>query len=41
MKSIHSVEHFHIMLKAPDMEFVHEITHGDVPLVEKLCAVHQ
>ncbi|KAI1911376.1 hypothetical protein LOZ61_003899 [Ophidiomyces ophidiicola] len=39
LKSIHSVEHFHVMLKAPDMGFVHEITGGDVPLAEKLRGV--
>ncbi|EAS33454.1 uncharacterized protein CIMG_04478 [Coccidioides immitis RS] len=38
LKSVHSVEHFHIMLKAPDMAFVHEITNGDVPLVAKVRA---
>ncbi|EEP76846.1 conserved hypothetical protein [Uncinocarpus reesii 1704] len=36
LKSVHSIEHFHVMLKAPDLEFVHEITKGDVPLVEKI-----
>ncbi|WEW58987.1 hypothetical protein PRK78_004455 [Emydomyces testavorans] len=36
LKSVHSLEHFHIMLKAPDQEFVHEITNGDVPLIEKM-----
>jgi len=36
LKSIHAVEHFHVLLNNPDMEFVKEITHGDIPLVEKV-----
>ncbi|KAL8943184.1 MAG: hypothetical protein Q9216_001238 [Gyalolechia sp. 2 TL-2023] len=35
LKSIHSVEHFHVMLFDPDPEFVKEVTHGDVPLSRK------
>ena len=29
LKSIHSMEHFHVMLFDPDMAFVKEITNGD------------
>jgi len=29
LKSIHSVEHFHVMLYDPDPEFVREVTKGD------------
>lgn len=36
LKSVHAVEHFHVMLKDPDMGFVEVITQGDVPLVEKV-----
>lgn len=32
LKSIRSVEHFHVMLFDPDPEFVREITNGDIPL---------
>jgi len=31
LKSVHAVEHFHVMLYDPDMAFIHEITNGDVP----------
>ncbi|KIW09483.1 uncharacterized protein PV09_00361 [Verruconis gallopava] len=31
LKSIHAVEHFHVMLYEPDMAFVHSITNGDMP----------
>lgn len=36
LKSVHAVEHFHVMLYRPDMDFVKEITHGDVPLIARL-----
>ncbi|KAI9830553.1 MAG: hypothetical protein M1819_005511 [Sarea resinae] len=36
LKSIHAVEHFHVMLYEPDREFIREITKGDVPLSEKV-----
>lgn len=36
LKSIHAVEHFHVMLYKPDMNFVREITHDDVPLAVKV-----
>jgi hypothetical protein len=32
LKSIHAVEHFHVMLYDPPIEFVEKITNGDVPL---------
>ncbi|PKX98300.1 GIG1 family protein [Aspergillus novofumigatus IBT 16806] len=32
LKSVHAVEHFHVMLYQPDMEFVKEVTQGDVPM---------
>lgn len=36
LKSIHAVEHFHVMLFDPDPDFIDEITHGDVPLCRKV-----
>ena len=36
LKSVHAVEHFHVMLFDPDPEFVREITNGDVPLSQKV-----
>lgn len=36
LKSIHAVEHFHVMLFDPDLEFVRQITGGDVTLAEKV-----
>lgn len=38
LKSIHSVEHFHVMMYNPDMAFVNELTGHDVPLLEKVKA---
>ncbi|KAL2127530.1 hypothetical protein VTI74DRAFT_10579 [Chaetomium olivicolor] len=35
LKSVKSVEHFHVMLFDPDPEFVREITNGDVPLCDR------
>ncbi|KAL9084795.1 MAG: hypothetical protein Q9159_005031 [Coniocarpon cinnabarinum] len=32
LKSVHAVEHFHVMLHDPDPGFVRNITNGDVPL---------
>lgn len=37
LKSVHAVEHFHVMLYDPDMAFVEEITNGDVPMVAKVA----
>lgn len=36
LKSVHAVEHFHVMLYDPDVAFVKGITHGDRPLSEKV-----
>ena len=35
LKSVHAVEHFHVMLFDPDKEFVRDVTGGDVALSEK------
>ncbi|CAI6337831.1 unnamed protein product [Periconia digitata] len=35
LKSVHAVEHFHVMLFDADDEFVREITNGDVPMTAK------
>ncbi|EHK48095.1 uncharacterized protein TrAtP1_000812 [Trichoderma atroviride] len=35
LKSIHAVEHFHVMLFNPDPDFIKEVTNGDVPQCEK------
>lgn len=40
LKSIHAVEHFHVMLFNPDKKFVSEITNNDVPLVEKIAVIN-
>lgn len=36
LKSIHSMEHFHVMMKDPDMDFIREITKGDSPASAQL-----
>ncbi|KAJ5933449.1 hypothetical protein N7454_005778 [Penicillium verhagenii] len=36
LKSVHAVEHFHVMLHQPDLAFVREITRGDVPLIDRV-----
>lgn len=36
LKSIHSVEHFHVMLFDPDPNLIEEVTHGDIPLSRKI-----
>jgi hypothetical protein len=36
LKSVRAVEHFHVMLFDPDMEFVRAVTKNDVPMAEKL-----
>ncbi|KAF2093632.1 hypothetical protein NA57DRAFT_61338 [Rhizodiscina lignyota] len=36
LKSVHAVEHFHVMLHDPDMEFIKNITNSDVPLAAKV-----
>lgn len=40
LKSIHAVEHFHVMLFKPDEKFVKDITNNDVPLIEKVGIVN-
>lgn len=35
LKSVHAVEHFHVMLYDPDPAFVKEITNNDVPMRAK------
>ena len=35
LKSVKTVEHFHVMLYDPDPEFVRDVTNGDVPLCER------
>ncbi|CAN9160768.1 hypothetical protein CUC08_Gglean003193 [Alternaria sp. MG1] len=37
LKSVHAVEHFHVMLYRPDAVFLREITNGDVPMTEKFA----
>ncbi|EEH48302.2 uncharacterized protein PADG_04386 [Paracoccidioides brasiliensis Pb18] len=34
LKSIHGIEHFHVMLYQPDPVFLRDITNGDVPVTE-------
>ena len=36
LKSVHAVEHFHVMLFDPNPNFVRAATNGDVPLAEKV-----
>jgi hypothetical protein len=36
LKSVHALEHFHVMLYRPDKEFLDKITAGDRPMSEKL-----
>lgn len=40
LKSIHTVEHFHVMLFNPDKDFVNKITNDDVPLVDKIGIIN-
>ncbi|QUC17910.1 uncharacterized protein UV8b_02151 [Ustilaginoidea virens] len=35
LKSIHAVEHFHVLMFDPDVEFVRQVTNGDVPQCAK------
>ncbi|OCL14749.1 hypothetical protein AOQ84DRAFT_330528 [Glonium stellatum] len=37
LKSVHAVEHFHVMLYNPDIAFLEEITNGDVPMAAKVA----
>lgn len=36
LKSVHAVEHFHVMLYDPPREFIREVTGGHVSLAEKM-----
>ncbi len=36
LKSVHAVEHFHVMLYDPSLEFISEITNNDVPAMKTL-----
>lgn len=35
LKSIHAVEHFHVMLFDPDPDFIRQVTNGDIPQCNK------
>ncbi|POR31244.1 N-acetylglucosamine-induced protein 1 [Tolypocladium paradoxum] len=35
LKSIHGVEHFHVVMFDPDPEFIREITNGDIPQCDR------
>jgi hypothetical protein len=35
LKSVHAVEHFHVMLYKPDPVFLRDVTNGDVAMTEK------
>ncbi|OAA73237.1 hypothetical protein ISF_00138 [Cordyceps fumosorosea ARSEF 2679] len=35
LKSIHAVEHFHVMLFDPNPDFIREVTNGDIPQCNK------
>lgn len=37
LKSVHAVEHFHVMLYDPDPQFIKEITGDDVPMATKVA----
>lgn len=36
LKSIHAVEHFHVMLFDPDPDFIRAVTNGDIPQCNKI-----
>ncbi|PHH70264.1 hypothetical protein CDD82_7240 [Ophiocordyceps australis] len=40
LKSVHSVEHFHVLLLNPDPGFVHQVTNGDVALCDRPQPFH-
>lgn len=40
LKSVHAVEHFHILLHDPNTEFVRKITNQDVSSKDKLNHAH-
>lgn len=35
LKSVHAVEHFHVMLFNPDPDFVQQVTNGDAPRCQR------
>lgn len=35
LKSVHAIEHFHVLLYAPDDDFVEKVTGGDMPLSKR------
>jgi hypothetical protein len=35
LKSVHAVEHFHVMLFDPEPGFIKEVTNGDIPQCQK------
>lgn len=37
LKSVHAVEHFHVMLYQPNPAFLKNITNGDVPMCDKMA----
>lgn len=37
LKSVHAVEHFHVMLYDPDPAFIETITNRDVPMAAKIA----
>jgi len=38
LKSVKAVEHFHVMLFDPPLDFIQDLTDGDVPLSRRLLA---
>lgn len=38
LKSLHAIEHFHVMLFDPDKAFLDEITHGDTPMADRFVS---
>ncbi|GAM82315.1 hypothetical protein ANO11243_002940 [Dothideomycetidae sp. 11243] len=36
LKSVEAVEHFHVLLNRPDLQFVADLTGNDIPMAEKL-----
>lgn len=39
LKSVHSIEHIHVLLFGPDPDFVRKVTHGDVPRCRLECGM--
>jgi len=36
LKSVHAVEHFHVMMNNPDKDFIKRVTNGDVALIDRI-----